>query len=348
MRALLLAIGVALVTVSCGQASSPTARQMPSPSAPVSPTALTSPIQVPGSTPVILYHDRANFDQLDGVTWEGTSSGKVGLGVNQGGSGNPQGTLYSTVTDLRDRAGTVVDSTVANPVFWADDGVRYCNIVRTKSRDVTGPGMLQIGVPGQASRNVVQVGTFGAAGLMAGGPAVIACSPAADRAVAYQSGGQGVGVVDFWVIQLSSGRTLWSGGGGGAWIAASHDGRYVALSPAPGFPTTIYGQDGSVAGTTPDEVFAFSWDETLAVVAGSFGSTPSIVDWRTSHTIWSCPNNQFKYWQAFPEPGGSHMAVGVLDPAYPQTGGFAPVDLFVVGADGAVVFERNNLTLFQD
>jgi len=92
---------------------------------------------------------------------------------------------------------------------------------------------------------------------------------------------------------------------------------------------------------------ALVWDATLAVVAGSFGSVPRIVDWRSGQPIWSSPNNQFQYWQAFPEPGGSRIAVGVLDPAYPQTGGFAPVDLFVVGATGAAVFERKNLTLFQ-
>jgi hypothetical protein len=236
MRAFLLAFGLALVA-SCGQASSPTARQMPSPSAPASPTPLTSPIKVPDSAPLIMYHDPANFDQLDAVTWDGKSSGKVGLGVNRGGSGNPQGTLYSTANDLRDR--------------------------------------------------------------------------------------------------------------GGAAIVASHDSQYIALDPAPGSPTTIYGRDGSVAGTTPDEVFSFSWDGALTVVAGSFGSKPSIVDWHTNRTIWSCPNGQLKYWQAFAEPGGSHMAVGVLDPAYPQTRGFAHVDLFVVGADGRVIFERNNATLFQ-
>jgi hypothetical protein len=94
-------------------------------------------------------------------------------------------------------------------------------------------------------------------------------------------------------------------------------------------------------------LFSFSWDGALAVVAGGFGSKPSIVDWHTHQTIWSCPNDQFKYWQAFAEPGGSRMAVGVLDPAYPQTTGFAPVDLFVVGADGRVVLERKNVTLFQ-
>ena len=74
---------------------------------------------------------------------------------------------------------------------------------------------------------------------------------------------------------------------------------------------------------------------------------PSIVDWRTGETVSSSPNNRFKYWQAFPEPGSSPMAVGVLDPAYPMVGGFAPVDLFVVGANGAVAFERTYLTVFQ-
>jgi len=35
-----------------------------------------------------------------------------------------------------------------------------------------------------------------------------------------------------------------------------------------------------------------------------------------------------------------------LDPAYPQTGGFAPVDLFVVGADGTVTLEKKDVVLF--
>jgi hypothetical protein len=304
-------------------------------------------MHVPDSTPVILYHDPANFDQVDGVTWDGKTEGRLGTGVTSGGSGNPQGAYYTTMTDIRDRSGNVIApySPKLGTIFWADDGAHFCDVIRTASRDTSGRGILRIGSPNQPTRNVAQVGMFGPATSNAGGPVVIACSPAADRAVVYQAGGQGVGVVDFWVIQLSSGRTLWTGAGG-AWIAASHDGRYVALNSAPGEPTAIY-SDGAVAAHSPSTVFAFSWDGTLAVVASSFGSAPSIVDWRTGQTIWSCPNNQFKYWQAFPEPGSSHMAIGVLDPAYPQTGGFAPVDLFVVGANGGVVFERKNVTLFQ-
>ena len=39
------------------------------------------------------------------------------------------------------------------------------------------------------------------------------------------------------------------------------------------------------------------------------------------------------------------MAVGLRDPAFPQTTGFAPVDLYVVLADGRLVLQRNNIYL---
>jgi hypothetical protein len=305
----------------------------PSPKAQASPTPLRQALNVPHGTPVILYHDPADFDQVDGVTWDGKTSGKVGAGVTNGGNAAPDGSTYLTLSDK-----------VLAQTYWADDSTHYCTVARTKSRDVTSPGMLQFGLPNQPLRNVVQVGTFAAANLNGGGPAVAACSPSADRAVVWQSGGQGIGVVEFWVIQLSSGRTIWHGGSG-IWVVASHDGKYVAIAPSLDQPTKIYGPDGSVAGTSPDEVFAFSWDDNLAVVAGSFGAPPSVVDWRIGQTIWTCPSNDLKYWQAFPEPGGSRIAIGVLDPAFPQTGGFAPVDLFVVGADGVVVFEKKDVTL---
>jgi hypothetical protein len=305
-------------------------------------------MQVPDSTPVIMYHDPANFDQLDGVTWDGKTEGRLGTGVSSGGAGNPQGTYYTTVTDIRDRSDNVIAaySPKTGTIFWADDGAHFCDLIRVASRDISGPGILRIGALNQPMRNVAQVGMFGPATSNAGGPVVISCSPAADRAVVYQAGGQGVGVVNFWVIQLSSGHALWTGAGG-AWIAASHDGKYVALSPAPGDPTLIYGADGKQVGEFPEKVFAFSWDGSLAVVAGTFGAVPRLVDWRTGQAIWTCPNDRLAYWQAFRQPGGSRIAIGATDPSHPNTNGFQPVDLFVVGANGAVVFERKNLTLFQ-
>jgi hypothetical protein len=302
---------------------------------------------VSNDTPVILYHDPVNFDQLDGTTWDGKIDGRVGQGVTNGGVGNAQGSLYTTMGDIRDRTGQVVATydPINQGVFWADDGVHFCDVVRTASRYVSGPGMLQTGAVGQAETNVTQIGTFASANRQGGGPVVAACSPPGDRAVVYQAPPGGVGVVQIWVIQLSTGRKLWTGGGGG-WIAASHDGRYVALADGSG-KTTIYGAGGAALAELAGTVFAFSWDGTLAVAGGSFSAPPSIVNWRDGQTVWTCPDNNLKYWDSFAEPGGSHLAIGVLDPAFPQTRGFAPVDLFVVGADGIVAFERKNVTLFM-
>ena len=61
----------------------------------------------------------------------------------------------------------------------------------------------------------------------AAGNSVVAFSRDSDGTLelagAFSTGGQGIGVMQFWVVQLSSGRTLWTGGVGG-YIAASHDG----------------------------------------------------------------------------------------------------------------------------
>ncbi len=186
---------------------------------------------------------------------------------------------------------------------------------------------------------------FGSAGLDGGGPSVFGCSPGGDRALVVQSAGQGVGVANVWVVQLSTGRIVWTTGSG-TWIAASHDVRYVAVANV-AFQSTIYGPTGAAVARLASTVFAFSWDGTLVVTAQSYGAAPSIVNWSDGHAVWTCPDSTLKYWESFAEPGGSHIAVGVLDPAYPQTGGFAPVDLFVVGADGIVAFERKDVTLFS-
>src|SRR5260370_37598779 len=72
--------------------------------------------------------------------------------------------------------------------------------------------MLKTGAVGQAETNVTQIGMFAPANFQGGGPVVAACSPPGDRAVVYQAPPGGVGVVQIWVIQLSTGRKLWTGG----------------------------------------------------------------------------------------------------------------------------------------
>ena len=350
--AAVLIAAIVIATFALARANShsnvvPAATPSPSPKVVASPTPLTNPIGVPAATPLILYHDAVNFDQLDGTTWDGKIDGRLGAGVTNGGLGNPQGSLYTIAGSIRDRNGQVVGTyDPANQgVFWADDGVHFCDLVRIQSRDVTGPGMLQIGAAGLPRKNITQIGTFAAANLQGGGPTLVACSPGGDRAVVYQAPPGGVGVVQIWVIQLSTGRKLWTGGSGG-WIVASHDGKYVALENGSG-QTTIYGPNGAALAHLAGTVFGFSWDATLAVVAQNFGAAPSIVNWSDGQTVWTCPDASLKYWESFAEPGGAHIAIGVLDPAYPQTGGFAPVDLFVVGSDGTVAFERKDVTLFS-
>lgn len=337
-----------LVLVRAGSHSHPLPAATPSPKAVVSPTPLSNQIAVPAATPLILYHDPSSFDQLDGMTWDGSIIGRVGYGVASGGLGSPGGAMYTTMGDIRDRQGQVVGAydSKSESLTWADDDQHFCKLARTGSRDSSGPGMLQIGAQGQPVRNVTQVGSFPPATSNGGGPRVVSCSPGADRAVVDQSGGQGVGVTQFWVVQLSTGRTLWTGGSG-SWIAASHDGKFIALADDSG-KATVYGPSGAVLTRLADTVFGFSWDATLAVTAPNFSAAPRIVRWADGTTIWTSPSSStYTYWDAFAEPNGSHIAVGVLDPAYPQTGGFAPVDLFVVGADGSVTLQKKDLVLLS-
>jgi hypothetical protein len=324
-----------------------------------SPTPLSQQITVPDSTPLILYHDPAMFDQIDGMTWDGKTRGRIGAGAIRGGYANPPGTFYSTSNDIRDRSGKVLisfDPTQGQP-FWADDGRSYCSLGRTGARDVTSVGELRIGVPGQALRSVARIGSFPWAGSNGGGPYVIACSIQGDRAVVVQSGGQGIGTRQFWVVRLSTGQILWSRtpaeatATGLVQIVASHDGQYIAENRGgdPAQDTIIYGPTGSVVGSIGRWINAFSWDGSLGVTSprpGSAGAV-SVQNWRDGTTLWSGPTGSgYFYWQSSAEPGGTRLAIGILDPQFRQTTGFAPVDLFVVAADGHVVFEQKNIYLF--
>src|ERR1700736_1528593 len=52
-----------------------------SPRPSTSPTPLGRALNVDASTPVILYHDPGQFDQIDGMTWDGKRSGRVDWAV---------------------------------------------------------------------------------------------------------------------------------------------------------------------------------------------------------------------------------------------------------------------------
>jgi hypothetical protein len=140
------------------------------------------------------------------------------------------------------------------------------------------------------------------------------------------------------VVQLSTGRILWTRPSGD--IRASRDGQYIAeitSDQATGSATTtIYSPTGAVLGHVAGRVDAFSWDGSLAVQMENYGQQVSIINWRSGTVVWKGPSGG-GYLEAMPEPGGQLIAVSVSDPQHPQTGGFPPRNVYVVGPDGQAV-----------
>lgn len=77
---------------------------------PAFPTPIAEPLNVAPTVPVSLYHDPANADQMDGVTWDGAA--RAATGAKRGVVPNPTGTFYAAFRDraIYDRSGTLVDS----------------------------------------------------------------------------------------------------------------------------------------------------------------------------------------------------------------------------------------------
>ena len=305
---------------------------------------------MPDSTPVILYHDPADFDQLDGMTWDGRVKGRVGPGFARGGVPNGQGTLFWTSSDIRDRTDRAVaplDTTNAS-VHWADDGRHLCGLARTAPRDVASQGVLRVAVPGGAWKDEAHIGSFSPAGLNAGGPFVAACGIDGDRAVVVQTGGQGLDTAEYWVVQLSTGRILWHRTPPSpTQLTVSRDGSLIVENHPDGRASSVYGVDGAVVATLHAWVSAFSWDGTLAVTSPTWtGGQVTVTRWRDGSVIWSGPQgSEHGYAYGVTGPGTS-LAVGIRDPAFPQKFGFPPADLFVVGPDGTVTFQQKNIVLF--
>ena len=346
------AIGVSIVVRGLHPKNVVTTHPSPTPiatpTATPAPTPLSQQLQVPASTPVILFHDPANFDQIDGIPWDGSAKGRVGVnGISGYGiDPNPAGTLYATTRDIRDRSGAVVATLPGNtkgfPGTWADDGQHYCSMASASPLGQPGgnPTTLQVTTVGKQTRNVVQVGRAYEQAFIE----VAACSIEKDRAVIVQSGSSH-NAFQLWVVQLSSGRILWTrsytaDGTTMVNIQASRDGQFIAENqnsccPTATRATTVYGPTGAVLAHPTGTVDGFSWDGSLAVL-GDYGGPVSVVRWRDGAVVWSGPSGA-GYWTALPEPGGQRVAVSVRDPQHLQTTGFAPVDIYVVRPDGHAV-----------
>ncbi|HEV2012547.1 MAG TPA: hypothetical protein VGR77_01475 [Candidatus Dormibacteraeota bacterium] len=320
---------------------STTTRPTPSASATTVPTPMSRALQVPSTTPVILFHDPVDFNQVDGTTWDGSAKGRVVVGseVGMGFVQNPVGTLLGGTGYIRDRTGALVASPPVNTKgfagTWADDGRHYCSMLSKSAAPPAGgePTTLQVTAVGQAPTNIVQVGRV----YDQTSVGVAACSIEKDLAVAVQSGSSG-NTVQFWVVQLSTGRILWTRPSLGD-IRSSRDGQYIAevsYSQAAPSATTIYGPRGAVLGHLTGRVEAFSWDGSLAVQMTDYGGPVSIVRWRDGTVVWKGPSDG-GFLAALPEPGGQRIAISVRDPKYPQTGGFPPGDIYVVSPDGQAV-----------
>jgi len=365
-RGLQLAAGVAAVLIAAiviatfviaraGSHNSLVPAATPSPKAQASPTPLGNTLNVPDSTPIIVYSDPAKAGQLDGITWDGKASGRLG-NQNLVGVGNPQNNLFAGANFIADRAGqTVLTRSMGAKSFqgtWADDGTHFCQMVPFDNPGGTGiPTTLQLVTVGQnpQPKNIARVGTLANQTTVS----VAACSPHSDRAVVVQSGGQGVFTVQYWVVQLSTGKVIWTHtfdvAQTSVQVIASRDGMYVAENLDQGVAasgSTVYGPDGKALVHLTAFVKAFSWDGNLAVVDMGYGSTQvNLISWRYGTVFWTCPPS-VGLLRAVPEPAGSEIAVWLIPSAQFQQVSQTP-DLYVLSPSGMVVFHiaRTGLAL---
>ena len=328
-----------------------------------SPTPLTQPLNVPNSTPVIRFHDLANFSQIDAMTWDGKRSGTAAWGGGLRAS-NPAVNLFATETKITDREGRVVstgDFGLLETGAWADDGTSFCQMAPFDPSavygpaDITVPSTLQLVKLGLPPRKVVQLGS------VLDYPRVIACGVRGDRAVVTKV--DLYGVTGYWVVELSTGKIVWTRKFEGQTallsgnVAASPDGQYVAENTQDqGGSATIYGRDGSVLTRLPGIVEAFSWDGSLVVTDRGMGSGGPVrlVRWHDGTVVWTGPSGEGFYLQrVLPEPEGTSLAIGIADPAFPMqendpiTLGETPVDLYLVTADGHVILQVNDIYVVQ-
>src|SRR3981081_3841507 len=167
-----------------------------------SPAPETKPLNVSNGTPVILYGDPANSQQLDGITWDGKQSGKVDW-VGAGAVPNFSANLFATAIEVRDRSGRLVGSgNFGAKGFggtWADDGQHFCQMVPYDSLGANGlPATLQLVTPGQLPQNVVQVGKIYEQVITR----VAACSVRKDRAMVVQGYGNSPSTAQYWIVKL--------------------------------------------------------------------------------------------------------------------------------------------------
>ena len=318
------------------------------------PAATPSPpgrgITVSESTPILVYDEQVNYTRTIAITWDGKPAGRLPFDGNY--TANPAGTLFASAGQIVDRAGTIRSSgSFGAKVFsgtWADDETDFCLITPIDNPTSGGvPTTLWLVDShfGLAHR-VAQLGTLYNQTFVR----VAACSVEFDRAVVVQSSGQGIGTAQYWVVQISTGKILWTHNfqetnSPPIQVVSTRDGQTVAETD--GRNTTLFGLDGQVIGHLAGSVQVFCWDGSLALVDPGTGNGPAlIVRVRDGSTVWSGPKGQGLYvYDAAAQPDGADIAVGLHDPANIDVkgAGGSSIDLFIVAPDGHVVVEMKDI-----
>jgi hypothetical protein len=315
-----------------------------------SPTPLTRPLSVSNDTPVILFADPVDEAQVDGITWDGKHTGRVDWPAANAAA-NPSASLFATGGAVHDRSGALVASGFfGGKSFagtWADDGQHICLMVpATLPINATRPpAILQVVMPGQPPRTVAKVGQISEQ-VFTG---VAACSVRKDRAVVVQSFGNSPSIAEYWVVQLSTGKILWTHTfdlSSARLVVASPDGEYISETSVdqanPG--SAIYSADGTLVAHLSARVEGFCWDGSLAVTNGGNVSQPvTVVAWRSGNVLWTGPAGYILS-RVEPQPDGSSLAIWISTPSQLTYANGPHADLYVIASDGHVIAHVHETT----
>jgi len=334
------------------------------------------PLTVDPTKPVLLLSGLNG--EIDGMTWDGRSSGKVLQTAEGGIVANPAGTLVVASSDpdsppeILDRSGQIVSKLTGGPYaangvgqlfygLWADDRAHYCQVVpffAPVGHGQTVHATLQVMAPGGVPRDVARVGQ---ASSDLNNVRAAACSVLADRAVVVEVNPRDSSLINqYWVVQLSTGRVLWTDDVRAKHIVhvvASSNGLYVAELDSSG-TTTIYGPGRSPVAHITGSVTGFSWDGSLAIVTTYSCPAPRlcgfthvrVVRWRDGTILWLGPPDEAVDGSEA-EPGGTSLAFETQDLSHPVVitamVGNLPGFVYVVSSEGHVLARLNGGSLLS-
>jgi hypothetical protein len=290
------------------------------------------------------------------MTWDGKQTGRVDWPA-KGATTNPSANLFAGAGGVRDRSGNVVvgySAASATGVLglkffdgtWADDGQQICSMWPTGRIGANGtPAILELVTGGQTPRSVVQVGRI-YEHVFTG---VAACSVRKDRAVVVQSFGNSPAIAEYWMVQLSTGKVLWTHTfdfSTPRLVVASPDGEYISETSVaqtnPG--SAIYSADGTLLAQLTGSVDGFCWDGSLAVMNGGNVSQPvTVVAWPSGRVLWTGPAGYVAP-RVEPQPDGSSLAIWISTPTQLTYANGPHADLYVIGSDGQVVAHVHETT----